>query len=182
MAQYTRITRRHFMAGTVAAGAALALPWYLETGTAFAFYQSQGLKKFIQSLRGVGPGGITGRGTRCLLCSCHWVSPTTLFTLRNSRISYTLTSARRRCGATTRSYHWAVERNPRSTSAAFSSCTGDADPGHVHEHAATEAYPAGRHQLQLPRGEEAPECDHCPCPWWVYTLDQRWWTVHLVYS
>jgi spore coat protein A, manganese oxidase len=46
------------MAGAVAAGAALAVPWYFDTGTAFAFYQSQGLQKFIQPLRGVGPGGI----------------------------------------------------------------------------------------------------------------------------
>ena len=46
------------MAGTVAAGAALAVPWYFDTGTAFAFYQSQGLRMFVQPLRGVGPGGI----------------------------------------------------------------------------------------------------------------------------
>ncbi len=46
------------MAGTVAAGAALAVPWYFDTKTAFAFYQSQGLRMFAQPLRGVGPGGI----------------------------------------------------------------------------------------------------------------------------
>ena len=46
------------MAGTVAAGAALAVPWYFDTRTAFAFYQSQGLRMFAQPLRGVGPGGI----------------------------------------------------------------------------------------------------------------------------
>ncbi len=58
MANNTRITRRQFLVGTVAAGAALAVPWYFDTGTAFAFYQSTGLQKFTQPLRGVGPGGI----------------------------------------------------------------------------------------------------------------------------
>jgi spore coat protein A, manganese oxidase len=58
MAKHTRITRRQFMAGTVMAGAALTVPWYLGSDTAFAFYQSKGLQKFIQPLRGVGPGGI----------------------------------------------------------------------------------------------------------------------------
>jgi spore coat protein A len=61
MAKHTRITRRHFLAGTVvvgAAGAALAVPWYFETRAARAFYQSTGLQKFAQPLRGVGPGGI----------------------------------------------------------------------------------------------------------------------------
>jgi spore coat protein A len=58
MAKHTRITRRQFMAGTVVAGAALAVPWYFDTGSAFAFYQSKGLQKFVQPLRGVGPGGI----------------------------------------------------------------------------------------------------------------------------
>jgi len=46
------------MAGAVAAGAALAVPWYFDTGTAYAFYQSQELRMFAQPLRGVGPGGI----------------------------------------------------------------------------------------------------------------------------
>jgi spore coat protein A, manganese oxidase len=58
MAKHTRITRRQFMAGTVMAGAALAVPWYFESRSAFAFNQSIGLQKFIQPLRGVGPGGI----------------------------------------------------------------------------------------------------------------------------
>jgi spore coat protein A, manganese oxidase len=58
MAKYTRITRRHFLAGTVVAGAALALPWYFHSRSALAFYQSTGLQKFVQPLRGVGPGGI----------------------------------------------------------------------------------------------------------------------------
>jgi spore coat protein A, manganese oxidase len=58
MAKHTRITRRQFMAGTVVAGAALAVPWYFESRSAFAFNQSMGLQKFIQPLRGVGPGGI----------------------------------------------------------------------------------------------------------------------------
>jgi len=46
------------MAGTVVAGAALAVPWYFDTRAAFAFYQSQGLRMFAQPLRGVGPRGI----------------------------------------------------------------------------------------------------------------------------
>jgi spore coat protein A, manganese oxidase len=58
MAHSTRITRRHFLAGAVAAGAALAVPWYVDPRRALAFYQSTGLQKFTQPLRGVGPGGI----------------------------------------------------------------------------------------------------------------------------
>jgi spore coat protein A, manganese oxidase len=58
MTNYTRITRRQFIAGTVVAGAALAVPWYFGTRSALAFYQSTGLQKFVQPLRGVGPGGI----------------------------------------------------------------------------------------------------------------------------
>ena len=53
------ITRRHFLKATAAAGAALAVPWYFDTGTALAFYQSARLQKFAQPLRGVGPGGIS---------------------------------------------------------------------------------------------------------------------------
>jgi spore coat protein A len=56
--QHSRITRRRFLAGTVAAGAALAVPWYSDTRAALAFYQSARLRKFIQPLRSVGPGGI----------------------------------------------------------------------------------------------------------------------------
>src|SRR6266566_3164603 len=52
------ITRRQFLKATAAAGAALAVPWYFDTRTALAFYQSTGLQKFAQSLRGVGPGEI----------------------------------------------------------------------------------------------------------------------------
>jgi spore coat protein A, manganese oxidase len=59
MAHSTRITRRHFLASTAAAGAALAVPWYFDSRTALAFYQSMGLRKFAQPLRGVGRGGIT---------------------------------------------------------------------------------------------------------------------------
>lgn len=51
-------TRRQFLTRTAAVGAALALPWYFDTRRAFAFYQSTGLQKFAQPLRGVGPGGI----------------------------------------------------------------------------------------------------------------------------
>jgi spore coat protein A, manganese oxidase len=35
-----------------------AVPWYFDSRTALAFYQSIRLQKFIQPLRGVGPGGI----------------------------------------------------------------------------------------------------------------------------
>jgi spore coat protein A len=52
------INRRQFLKVAAAAGAALAVPWYFDTGSAFAFYQSMGLQKFIRPLRGVGPGGI----------------------------------------------------------------------------------------------------------------------------
>lgn len=52
------LNRRQFLVRTGAAGAALALPWYFETRAALAFSQSIGLKKFVQPLRGVGPGGI----------------------------------------------------------------------------------------------------------------------------
>src|ERR1700693_3271243 len=52
------INRRQFLKVASAAGAALAVPWYFDTGSAFAFYQSMGLQKFAQPLRGVGPGGI----------------------------------------------------------------------------------------------------------------------------
>ena len=58
MVKHIKITRRQFMAGTVVAGAALSVPWYLDSQSAFAFYQSMGLQKFAQPLRGVGPGGI----------------------------------------------------------------------------------------------------------------------------
>ncbi len=52
------ITRRQFIARAAVAGAALAVPWYFDTRAALAFYQSAGLQKFAQPLRGVGPGGI----------------------------------------------------------------------------------------------------------------------------
>jgi len=52
------INRRQFLKAAAAAGAALAIPWYFDTRSAFAFYQSMGLQKFAQPLRGVGPGGI----------------------------------------------------------------------------------------------------------------------------
>jgi hypothetical protein len=58
MAKYAWITRRCFLQGTIATGAALAVPWYFDTRSALAFYQSTGLKKFILPLRGIGPGGI----------------------------------------------------------------------------------------------------------------------------
>jgi len=57
MTKWIAITRRHFLKG-VAAGAALAVPWYFNTKSALAFSQSTGLQKFGQPLRGVGPGGI----------------------------------------------------------------------------------------------------------------------------
>lgn len=52
------LNRRQFLARTAAVGAALSVPWYFDTGSAFAFYQSTGLRKFVQPLRGIGPGGI----------------------------------------------------------------------------------------------------------------------------
>ncbi len=64
MTEHTRITRRQFVAGTVvlagmaAAGVGRVVPWNSDTRAALAFYQSTGLRKFAQPLRGVGPGGI----------------------------------------------------------------------------------------------------------------------------
>lgn len=52
------LNRRQFLARTAAVGAALTIPWYFDTRSAFAFYQSAGLRKFAQPLRSVGPGGI----------------------------------------------------------------------------------------------------------------------------
>src|SRR5450759_4780134 len=52
------ITRRQFLKATAAAGVALAVPQYFDPRSALAFYQSTGLRKFAQTLRGVGPGGI----------------------------------------------------------------------------------------------------------------------------
>src|SRR5512135_2777485 len=47
MTKHTRITRRQFMAGTVAAGVAFVVPWHFESRRALAFAQSIGLQKFI---------------------------------------------------------------------------------------------------------------------------------------
>lgn len=58
MTKHTGITRRQLFTKTAAVGVALTIPWYFDTGMAFAFYQSMKLKKFIQPLRGIGPGGI----------------------------------------------------------------------------------------------------------------------------
>ncbi|MDQ2903462.1 MAG: multicopper oxidase domain-containing protein [Ktedonobacteraceae bacterium] len=52
------LNRRQFLARTAAVGAGLAVPWYFDRRAALAFYQSAGLQKFAQPLRGVGPGGI----------------------------------------------------------------------------------------------------------------------------
>jgi len=56
------ITRRQVLKAAGLAGAALAVPWEVLVAQrplrAFAFYQSAGLRKFVQPLRGVGPGGI----------------------------------------------------------------------------------------------------------------------------
>src|SRR5215468_3595567 len=55
------ITRRQVIKTAGLTGAAFAVPWEMlmaRSSTAFAFFQSPGLRKFIQPLRGVGPGGI----------------------------------------------------------------------------------------------------------------------------
>jgi spore coat protein A, manganese oxidase len=56
------VTRRQVLKAAGVAGAALAVPWEMvvaqRSRRAFAFYQSMGLQKFVQPLRGVGPGGI----------------------------------------------------------------------------------------------------------------------------
>ena len=60
MVKHIRITRRQFvvLASTAVAGATQGVPWYFGSKTALAFYQSTGLQKFVQPLRGIGPGGI----------------------------------------------------------------------------------------------------------------------------
>ena len=54
------LSRRQFIALTAMAAVGVAVPLELLSNAAptFAFYQSAGLKKFAQPLRGVGPGGI----------------------------------------------------------------------------------------------------------------------------
>jgi FtsP/CotA-like multicopper oxidase with cupredoxin domain len=56
------VTRRQVIKAAGLAGAALAVPWEVLVAQrprrAFAFYQSAGLRKFVQPMRGVGPGGI----------------------------------------------------------------------------------------------------------------------------
>jgi spore coat protein A, manganese oxidase len=52
------ITRRQFLRTAAMTGAGGIVTWKLGLRDAFAFYQSSGLKKFAQPLRGVGPGGI----------------------------------------------------------------------------------------------------------------------------
>ncbi|MGZ3666418.1 MAG: twin-arginine translocation signal domain-containing protein, partial [Ktedonobacterales bacterium] len=53
------MTRREFLAASAATGAGLIMAdWLLRTPFAEAFYQTGGLRKFVQPLRGVGPGGI----------------------------------------------------------------------------------------------------------------------------
>jgi spore coat protein A, manganese oxidase len=54
-------TRRQVLKAGGAAGAALVVPWGMlarSPASVFAFFQSPGLQKFVQPLRGVGPGGI----------------------------------------------------------------------------------------------------------------------------
>src|SRR5690242_2267065 len=58
MTYHTSITRRQLLVRTAAIGAALAVPWYLDSRAALACYQSKRLRKFIQPLRGIGPRGI----------------------------------------------------------------------------------------------------------------------------
>ncbi len=55
-----KITRRQFMKGAAAAGAAAVLPWKIAVREAYAQYgvNSPNLTKFVDPLRGVGPGGI----------------------------------------------------------------------------------------------------------------------------
>ncbi len=54
------LTRREFLKLTAITGASLAVPWKLLSNAtpAFAFSQSDALRKFVQPLRGVGGGGI----------------------------------------------------------------------------------------------------------------------------
>src|SRR5215472_10793632 len=55
------ITRRQALKAAGLAGAAFAVPWKVlvaSSSRGFAFNQTMGLQKFVQPLRGVGPGGI----------------------------------------------------------------------------------------------------------------------------
>jgi spore coat protein A len=52
------LTRRHFLRNTAIIGVGGIVTWKLGLRNAFAFYQSHGLQKFVQPLRGVGPVGI----------------------------------------------------------------------------------------------------------------------------
>ena len=118
---HSRFTRRQFMAGAVAAGAALTVPWYLDTGTAFAFYQSQGLRMFAQPLRGVGPGGIPVAAPDAFAAP---VTGVTHFSFNVAQFTDQLHPqlVLLRCGVIIRLCHWEEEHNPRSTSAAFWLC------------------------------------------------------------
>lgn len=53
-----KISRRQFLKGAAIAGVGMSLPLKFGIKDAHAFYQSPGLQKFAQQLRGVGPGAI----------------------------------------------------------------------------------------------------------------------------
>ncbi len=180
MAKHTSITRRHFLAGTAVAGAALAVPWYFHARSALAFYQSMGLQKFAQPLRGVGPGGSRSRYPIPSRLPSRG-SPITPSPSGSLRISYTPTSARRSCGATTRSCHWAAERNPRGTLAASSwRSAGSRSSSRLRTRSrrstSCRSTPAPTSLMRRSaRTRPPPTCTG------VHTLDQRRRPLHLVY-
>ncbi len=106
-------------------------------------------------------------------------SPTTPSPSDSSPISYTPASARRRCGATTRLWRWAVERSHRGTSAASSW------PRRGHRSSSRLPTPPVKHILPVDTSAnfpdaQAPERGHHAPAWWARALDQRRRPVRLV--
>jgi hypothetical protein len=113
------LTRRSFLRTTAIIGAGGILTWKLGLRNAFAFYQSNGLQKFAQPLRGVGPGGIP------VAAPDAGVAPVTKVTHYSLNIAQFTDQLHPNLGPTTLwGYNPALPlgggRNPRGTSAASS--------------------------------------------------------------
>jgi len=170
------------MAGTVVAGAALAVPWYFDTRAAFAFYQSQGLRMFAQPLRGVGPRGIPV------------VAPDAFPSLVTGVAHYSLTIAQFKdqlhpqLGPTTLwGYNPVVPLGGGTQPQRHLGGIFVVQRGTPIQVTFTNTLPpkhilAGRYQCQFHECTKAPERDHNPRAWWAHTLDQRRRPIHLVYS
>ena len=176
------INRRQFLKVAAATGAALAVPWYFDTGTAFAFYQSTGLQKFAQPLRGVGPGGIPVAAPDAFTAPVTGVTHYSL-SIGQFRTSCTPASARPPSGATTRPWRWAEEPcHQKHLGGIIVAQRGTPIQLTFTNDLPTQAHPAGRHQRQLPRrASKRPERRHHPPARRVRALDQRRRPVHLVH-